>query len=43
MNDLILKRKPEITISTRQIMVFTVSCTDNPMLSVDGLQDLSTP
>lgn len=35
MDDLILKRKPEITISTGQIMVFAVDCTDNPMLSAD--------
>lgn len=43
MDDLILERKPEITISTGQIMVFAVDCTDNPMLSADGLWCLSTP
>lgn len=45
MNDLILEKKPEITISTGQVMVFTitVSCTDHPMLSADGLSCLSTP
>lgn len=43
MNDLILERKSEITISTGQIMVFTVNCTDKPMLSADGLWCLSTP
>lgn len=45
MDDLILQRKPEITISTGQVMVLTVTvkCTDHPMLSADGLSCLPTP
>jgi len=43
MDDVILERKPEITISTGQITALTIDCTDNPMLSADGLWCLSTP